>query len=210
MATEPMFSPVAPEAVYTPETPIAETPVEVTPEVTPAVVPETPAAEEPVIETPAEAPTPTEVIKEVEKIVEKYPEMDEYTRELFDALMEGKEDVLLNYLSEKNRDYTKMSDYDVVKANLRKANPHYSDEDAALKIEMQYGEIVKVDLNSLDEEKEPEIYAEAVAHNKAVERNQKLLKLDAVEARNALESSKKEIKLPKITPEAVIDNTPYA
>jgi len=209
MANEPMFSPVAPDAVYTPETPI-ETPAEVTAEVTPPVVTEeTPAAIEAPTEVPAEVPAPTqvEVIREVEKIVEKYPEMDEYTSELFTALMEGKEDVLLNYLSEKHRDYKKMSDYDAIKANLLKSNPHYSDEDAALKIEMQYGDVVKIDLSGIDAESEE--YAEAVAHNKTVERNQKLLKLDAVEARAALEAAKKEIKLPKIKQqEAVVDNQP--
>src|SRR6184192_1569150 len=134
MANEPMFSPVVPEAVYVPETPI-ETPGEVTPEVTPTVVTETPAAETietPVVETPA--PTTVEVIKEVEKIVEKYPDMDEYTGEIFQALLDGKEDVLLTYLAEKHRDYKKMSDYDAIKADLLKKNPHYSDEDAALKI----------------------------------------------------------------------------
>ncbi len=208
MANEPMFSPVAPDAVYTPETPI-ETPAEVTAEVTPPVVTEETPAAEPTLEAPAEvtAPTQVEVIREVEKIVEKYPEMDEYTSELFTALMEGKEDVLLNYLSEKHRDYKKMSDYDAIKANLLKSNPHYSDEDAALKIEMQYGDVVKIDLSGLDAESEE--YAEAVAHNKTVERNQKLLKLDAVEARAALESAKKEIKLPKIKQqEVVVDNQP--
>jgi len=207
MANEPMFSPVAPDAVYTPETPI-ETPAEVTAEVTPPVVAEeTPAATE--VIPPAEVPAPTqvEVIREVEKIVEKYPEMDEYTSELFTALIEGKEDVLLNYLSEKHRDYKKMSDYDAIKANLLKSNPHYSDEDAALKIEMQYGDVVKIDISTLDPESEE--YAEAVAHNKTVERNQKLLKLDAVEARAALEAAKKEIKLPKIKQqEVVVDNQP--
>jgi len=208
MANEPMFSPVAPDAVYTPETPI-ETPAEVTAEVTPPVVTEETPAAEPTLEAPAEATAPTqvEVIREVEKIVEKYPEMDEYTSELFTALMEGKEDVLLNYLSEKHRDYKKMSDYDAIKANLLKSNPHYSDEDAALKIEMQYGDVVKIDLSGLDAESEE--YAEAVAHNKTVERNQKLLKLDAVEARAALEAAKKEIKLPKIKQqEVVVDNQP--
>lgn len=208
MANEPMFSPVAPDAVYTPETPI-ETPAEVTAEVTPTVVTEETPAAEPTLESPAEvsAPTTVEVIREVEKIVEKYPEMDEYTSELFTALMEGKEDVLLNYLSEKHRDYKKMSDYDAIKANLMKSNPHYSDEDAALKIEMQYGDVVKIDLSGLDADSEE--YAEAVAHNKTVERNQKLLKLDAVEARAALESAKKEIKLPKIKQQEVVaDNQP--
>jgi hypothetical protein len=116
-----------PPIAETPETPAEVTaevkPTEVTEQIeTPAAIIETPA----VVETPVETPTPEptqaevkEVIKEVEKIVEKYPEMDEHTGAIFQALMEGKEDVLLNYLSEKHRDYNTMSDYDVVKAQLK-------------------------------------------------------------------------------------------
>jgi len=200
MANEPMFNPGIP-AYVAPEVEPIETPVEVTAEVTPPVVePEVvvePVAEtqNPAIETP---PTPTEAIREVEKIVEKYPEMDEYTGEIFQALLDGKEDVLLNYLSERSRDYKTMSDYDVVLNNLLKANQNYSREDAELKLEMEYGEIAKIDLSKLDQDADPVKYAQAEEHNVQADRAQKMLRLDAIEARAALEAAKKEIKLPKI------------
>jgi hypothetical protein len=204
MSNTPLFSPIAEEEVYIPEAPIQET----TEEVTPIVEEEIPVATEtietviadeiPVAVEVSTPPTVNETIREVEKIVEKYPEMDEYTSELFNALMEGKEDVLLNYLSEKNRNYSTMSDYDVVKANLIKANPKYTDEIAELKLERTYGELVKIDINKIDQELQPDEYADALLHNKTVDQNLKMLKVDAFDARLALEAAKKEIKLPKI------------
>lgn len=210
MANSPMFDPGLPpvvEEVQATEVPVEEVTSTDEPTVVPTETVETPVATEPV-ESVVETPEPTqaevkEVIREVEKIVEKYPEMDEYTTEMFQALLDGKEDVLLNYLSEKNRNYATMSDYDVVKANLKKSNPHYSDEDAALKIEMQYGDVAKIDLSKIDKDEDPDKYERAEDYNKTVDRNQKLLKLDAVEARANLESAKKEIKLPKIEKQEV-------
>lgn len=217
MANEPFFSPLSPEAVFTPD--LVETPAEVDAVVTPPVVEETPVAE--TIETPTleaetvevppivETPAAVEVIKEVEKIVEKYPEMDEYTKEIFDALLEGKEDVLLNYLSEKNRDYNSMSDYDAVKASIKKLNPNYTDEIAELKMERQYGELVKIDTSKLDPIDNEDELALAQAHNKKVDENLKLLKLDAFDARINLNNGKKDIKLPKIEKqEQVANNAP--
>lgn len=213
MANEPMFNPGIPTYVA-PEVEPIETPVEVTAEVTPPVVEPEVVVEPVVAETPTTVetpPTPTEAIREVEKIVEKYPEMDEYTGEIFQALLDGKEDVLLTYLSEKNRDYKTMSDYDVVLNNLLKANPNYTREDAELKLEMQYGEIAKIDLTKIDKDADPVKYAQAEEHNAQADRAQKMLRLDAIDARNALEAGKKEIKLPKIaTPQVAESNQPTA
>lgn len=213
------------------ETPeVAQTPEivsEVTDTVTPTVVPETvetpaaiespviedaPAEVETTIETPTPEPTQAEVevaVREVEKIVEKYPEMDEYTGAIFQAILDGKEDVLLNYLTEKNRDYNTMSDYDVVKAQLKAEKPNWSDDDIELKIERKYGDVHKIDVSKLDEDSTE--YEEAVAHNKQVDINQKDMRLDAIEAREDLNAQKKEIKLPKIeTPqvEVPVQETP--
>lgn len=189
-----------------------ETPEQVSSEVTPTEVQteippvETPAAE--VITEPVETPTEEvitpqpevkEVIKEVEKIVEKYPEMDEYTQTMFDAIMEGKEDVLLNYLSDKHKDYKTMSDYDVVKENLKKSNPTWTAQEVDLEIAYKYGDkLAKIDLNNIDKDLDPDDYKDAVRHNREVEQNEILLKRDARDARIALEQSKKDIKLPKI------------
>jgi len=213
---EPAFSPFPANAVYEPvvevaeETPVVvntevETPVVETP--TPEVVIETPIADPVIVETP----TTVEVIKEVEKIVEKYPEMDEYTGQIFKALMDGKEEELLNYLSTKHRNYQTMSDYDAVKESLRLKNPNWSDDDLDLKIEVQYGDIAKIDLTKISEADSPVEYAEAVEYNKSVDRNLKLLRLDAVEGRQALEANKKNITLPKIeTPVVEAQKQPTA
>ncbi len=198
-----------PAAVTTEPTP--EIVPEVTATITPAVVePEqvvTPVVEttEPVVETPVvetvvtPEPTVKEVIKEVEKIVEKYPEMDGNTKEIFDALMEGKEDVLLAYLSEKHKDYKTMSDYDVVKENLKKANPTWTPQEIELEVKYKYGEnLIKIDLTTIDKDIEPQEYQDALRHNRDVERNEVLLARDARDSRIALEQTKKEIKLPKL------------
>lgn len=191
--------------VETTETPTNETPVEVNTEVTPTVVTETPAAETPtepvvveapVVETPiAEAPTEQQ-IKEVEKIIIQYPELDEFQSNILSYIQEGKLSELGQFIAESQRDYGTMSDYDVIKSNLLKNNSNYTDEIAALKIEMQYGDIVKMDTKGLDEESVE--YAEAIEHNKTVDRNLKMLKIDAIDARAALETGKKGITLPKL------------
>ena len=191
-----------------PETPVItpETPVEVTAEVPPAVTPptETPAAEP---ETPTEAPTPVEVIKEVEKIVEKYPEMDEHQKGLFDAIMEGKEDELYTYLAEKNRDYKTMSDYDVIAANFKRANPKWNNERIELEIEAKYGEqLTRIKTDNIDD---PDELIAAEAHNKLVEKNERVLKAHAFDARIELEENKRNITLPKIKQaEVLVDDAP--
>lgn len=212
---EPMFSPLPENSVYEEQKEEVVTEVNVTDtnadsnaaETTATTTAETTQAETVAETTEAVAETVTqaeikETIREVEKIVEKYPEMDEYTGEIFQALLDGKEDVLLNYLLEKNRDYKTMSDFDIVKADLLKKNPHYTPEIIELKMERQYGDLVKINLDAIPEDK-PDEYLAAEAHNLKVEDNLKLLKLDAFDARNLLETGRKEIKLPKITKEEV-------
>ncbi len=214
MPNEPFFSPLPAGAVYEPvveEAPVAEVNAsaeEVIPD--PSKGEETipdPSIKEEVIPDPS-LPQTIEVIKEVEKIVEKYPEMDEHTNAIFTALMEGKDDVLLNYLSEKHRDYAAMSDYDAVKADMIKKNPKYTDEIAELKMERLYGDLKKINLSKLDEESEE--YIEAVAHNKKVTENEKMLKIDAFDAKIALEAAKKDLKLPKIAETKEVTSQPTA
>lgn len=178
--TPPVVEPVV-EAVVTP--PVVETTeTVVTPEAT--VVP---------------TPEVKEVIKEVEKIVEKYPEMDDYTKEIFDALINGQEDTLLAYLSDKHKDYKTMSDYDVVKEDLKKNNPSWTPEEINLEIAYKYGDkLAKIDITNIDKDLEPDEYKEAVAHNRQVEQNEILLKRDSRDARIRLDQLKKDIKLPKI------------
>lgn len=182
---------------------VAEKPTVVEPVVETVVTPSAEIITEPIVtpELTDVVPTPEvkEVIKEVEKIVEKYPEMDEYTKELFDALMDGKEDVLLNYLSEKHKDYKTMSDYDVVREDLKKSNPSWTAEEVNLEIAYKYGDkLAKIDISNIDKDLERDEYNEAVQHNRQVEQNEILLKRDSRDARIRLDQGKKEVKLPKI------------
>jgi len=105
---------------------------------------------------------------------------------------------LLNYLSEKHKNYNTMSDFDVVTEALKKNNPTWTDEEVDLEMRYKYGEGLKrMDLTEIDRDIDPDIYADAVKHNKDVERNEIALKRDARDARLVLDQGKKEIKLPK-------------
>lgn len=207
---EPVFSPLADNAVYeepkeevTTEVNVAdetadsthtETSVETTAETT---------TEETVAETTTETQTETQTeptaaqIREVEKIVVQYPEMDDFQQTILSYILEGKTKELGQFIAESQRDYNTMSDYDAVKADLLKKNPHFTAEILELKMERQYGELQKIDLDKIPDDK-PDEYLAAEAHNRKVEDNLKLLKLDAFEARNTLSTGQKEIKLPKI------------
>jgi len=144
-----------------------------------------------------------EKIVEVEKIIEKYPEFkDEYSKSLYEKLLQGDEDELYSYLSEKKKNYEVMSDYDVVKENLKKSNPQWSAKDVEAEIKFKYGkEFDKIDISAIDREDEPEAYEKAVRHNDDVERRELILERDARDARIALEAQKKNIELPKISKE---------
>lgn len=179
-----------PVEIQTPET--AETTTDTT---TTATTPEKP------VETVTE-PVVTE--KVVEKIVEKYPEFkDEYSKQLFEAIQNGKEDELYAYLSKKNKDYEVMADIDVVKENLKLQNPKWSDKDVEIEVKSKFGRISeKKDLESIDETLYPEEYQKALEFNERIEEKEMLLSREARDARIALEESKKNIEFPKIAQEA--------
>lgn len=138
--------------------------------------------------------------KIVEKIVEKYPEFkDEYSKQLFEAIQNGKENELYDYLSRKNKDYGTMSDIDVVKENLKNANPSWTDKDIANEIKFKYGNIPeKKDLSLIDREENSEAYEQAERFNDDIEHKELLLSRDARDSRLALEATKKTIEFPKI------------
>lgn len=169
------------------ETPIAETaPV--------AEIVETIAMPDPVV-----VPEPQVIEKTVEKIIEKYPEMDEHSQRIFNAIKEGKEDELFDYLNEKRKDYITMSDYDVVKEGLKKQNPKWSERDVQLELKSKYGSLSgKKDLSEIDKETYPEEYERALAFNEALEQRETLLARDARDARIYLDEQKKTIQFPTI------------
>lgn len=140
----------------------------------------------------------------VEKVVERYPEMSDDAKKLLEALQQGKEEEVYNYLSEKRKDYSTMSDYDVVKESIIRNNPNWTEKDVAIEIKSKYGNLAaKKDLSEIDEDIYPEEYQRAVEFNEMIEERETILARDAREARRILEEQKKNIEFPKLTQEAV-------
>lgn len=202
---------------------VEETPSEVQEEITteqPANEIETTTTTE---ETPTETITTTEtttepktveVIKEVEKIVEKWPEFkSDRSKALFNRLTTAEdpkqaEKDILDYLKEKNRDYSVMSDVDVVKAALRKENPTWTREDVDLKMRRIYGkDLSKIDTSSIDQDLEPEKYEKALEHNENVENALADLRLDALQKRPFLIKQQQELELPSIEQKQPVSET---
>lgn len=151
-----------------------------------------------------------EVEKIVEKVVEKYPEFkDDYSKSIFEALVQGKDEDIKNYLDEKYKDYTVMSDVDVVRERLKKENPTWTDKDITAEIRFKYGKnFEKIDLETIDREDEPEKYDKAIRHNEEVERRELMLERDSRDARGWLNERKKTIELPKIPTQEPVKEEP--
>lgn len=167
---------------------------------------ETPAA---TAETEATVATPAEevktVIKEVEKIVEKHPEFkNDRSKQLFETLINADdpkvaEQSILDYLREKKRDYSVMSDMDVMKAALRKENPTWTKEDVDLKLRRTYGKnLTPIDLSTIDKDIDPDKYEQAEKHNEDVSNALADLRLDALQKRPMLIKQQEELELPAI------------
>ncbi len=154
--------------------------------------------------------SPQVVEKIVEKIVEKYPEMDDNQRWLFDAIQNGKEDDVYGYLAEKRRNYTTMSDHDIVKEGLKKDNPDWTDKRLDLEFKSKYDIKPEKDLSTIDQELDPEGYEKAVAFNEEVAQKKMLLEMQAEDYRIKLENQKKNIQLPKITEAVQAQKEPTA
>lgn len=192
----------APESTsYAEPEPIAEepAPTEEPPVQEPAV------ADEPTSAEPAAEPEPKIVEKIVEKTIEKLPEFkSDKAKQLFEQLTTAEdpkaaEKTVLEYLREKNRDYTVMSDMDVVKAALRKENPTWTKDDVDLKIRRTYGKNLNtIDLNAIDKDIDPDGYEKAVQHNEDVENALSDLRLDALQKRPMLIQQQQELELPSI------------
>lgn len=139
----------------------------------------------------------------VERVIEKYPEMNEDAKKLFAAFQSGNEEEVFNYLSEKRKDYSSMSDFDVVKESLIRSNPTWTERDIAIEIKSKYGNLSgKKDLSSIDEDIYPEEYQSAIDYNELIDERETILARDAREARRTLDEQKKNIEFPKFTQEA--------
>lgn len=140
----------------------------------------------------------------VEKVIERYPEMSDDAKKLLEALQAGNEDEVFNYLAEKRKDYSTMSDYEVVKENLIRNNPNWTEKDVAIELKAKYGNLAgKKDLSEIDEDIYPEEYQKALEFNEMIEERETILARDAREARRILDEQKKNIEFPKLTQEAV-------
>jgi hypothetical protein len=139
----------------------------------------------------------------VERVIEKYPEMNEDAKKLFAAFQSGNEEEVFNYLSEKRKDYSSMSDFDVVKESLIRSNPTWTERDIAIEIKSKYGSLSgKKDLSQIDEDIYPEEYQSAIDYNELIDERETILARDAREARRTLDEQKKNIEFPKFTQEA--------
>ena len=151
--------------------------------------------------------TPEAVSVTEEKVVERYPEMSDDAKKVLEALQAGNEDELFNYLSEKRKDYNTMSDYDVVKENIIRSNPNWTEKDIAIELKSKYGVLsAKKDLSEIDEDIYPDEYKSAVEFNELIEERETILARDAREARRVLDEQKKNIEFPKLTQE--VQNQP--
>lgn len=161
-------------------------------------------------EIKTEAEVKAETIKEAEKIVEKYPEFkDEYTKNLYQSLLDGKDDELFQYLSDKKKDYNTMSDVDVVKQKMKLENPTWSEKYIDVEFKSKYGNLAQPkDLSLIDKEYNLEEYEQAEAFNEALETKEILLNQAAVDARLLLESKKQTIEFPKQQKEEVAKEVP--
>lgn len=165
---------------------------------TTVVTPEVPATE-----IKKEEPVITE--KVVEKIIEKYPEFkDDYSKQLYEAIRNGKENDLYDYLQRKNKDYEVMSDIDVVKEKLKFDNPTWTSKDVEMELKFKFGTLpAKKDLSAIDKDIDPDAYDKAVEFNDAVDQKELLLTREARDARLALNETKKNIEFPKIQDDPV-------
>jgi len=101
----------------------------------------------------------------VKKIIEKYPEFEsEDAKSLFEAFQKGDEDSIYNFLTEKRKDYNTMSDHDIVKEGLVRANPKWTEKDIELELKSKYGSIAKKkDLSEIDQDIYPDEFQSALS-----------------------------------------------
>lgn len=178
--------------------PVKETPTE-QPKADPTPAP----TNEPITEPKKEEPVVQE--KVIEKIIEKYPEFkDDYSKQMYEAVRNGKENELYDYLQRKNKDYEVMSDIDVVKEKLKIDNPTWTAKDVETEIKYKFGTIPsKKDLSAIDRELDPDLYDKAVELNDSIDQKELLLTREARDARLALNETKKNIEFPKIQDDPV-------
>ena len=111
------------------------------------------------------------------------------------------EDQIFEILSLKKTDFNEVPDIDIVSGFIYDEHPNWDEEDVKFELEQKYGSYLfeeKIDLESINQEMDPDEYKEAVKYNKEIDRAQKLLRRDALEKRAELEQLQASIELPKL------------
>lgn len=110
------------------------------------------------------------------------------------------EGTILQYLREKNTDYSTLPKEDLVRLKLKQDNPHFSDEDVSEELADRYGlglKPVTIDEDNMTVEE----IEEAKRENKKLQalqaRGSRLIKTDAAQAAKFFEDQKAGITLPK-------------
>lgn len=118
---------------------------------------------------------------------------NETSKALYEALIGGKEEEVLAYLTASKSDYTKISDDDVVKLKLKKENPGWDQSDVDAEFKDRYTPTEITDQDRID--LTPAQLREREAANGRADR---LKKREASDYRDTLNKSKEELKLPVV------------
>ncbi len=149
--------------------------------------------------------TTTEEKKSVAEIVpDAKPEnkelvfKDEASRLLYQAILEGKDDEVANYLAAKKKDYNTMSDADVLREHMKAQNPLWTEKDIDLEMKQKFKAIpAKIDVSEIDEY-DTDAISQANDHNENVEYLENVREREARIARAELDKNKPKVELPKI------------
>ena len=123
---------------------------------------------------------------------------NEASRLLYQAILEGKDDEVLNYINAKNKDYNTMSDADVLREHMKAQNPLWTDKDLDFEMKHKFTTIPeKIDVSEIDEY-DTDAIAEANSHNERIEYLENVREREARIARTELDKNKPKVELPKI------------
>lgn len=124
--------------------------------------------------------------------------VNEETKALYEAWANGDKQAVINYINESTKDYTTMSDIDVVRESLAKQHPQWSKKDIEIELRAEYGKQLElIDISTIDKDDSPDEYREAIRHNELVEENSLRLQRAARDSRILLSENQKKIELPK-------------
>ncbi len=110
--------------------------------------------------------------------------------------LETNKGTIQEYLSNKDKDYSSLSQEEAVALKVRKENPYYNSNDIKDELAEKYGiglKPIEIDETTMDTQE----IAEAKSHNSRIERGQRILKGDAAKAKKEFEDYKGSLVLPE-------------